>query len=79
MDIAVVVNLNARRGSERFAAWARKVLPNSKVVATRSVDDVNRFVDDTMKGCILDLYRSAVERAYRFYSYGDAMLLPGRM
>lgn len=50
MDIAVVVNLNARRGSERFAAWARKLLPNSKVVATRTVDDVNRFVDEAMKG-----------------------------
>lgn len=45
MDIAVVVNLNSRKGSERFAQWARSVLPTSQVVTTRSVDDVRRFVD----------------------------------
>lgn len=50
MDIAVVVNLNARRGSERFAAWARKTLPSSKVFATKTVDDVQRFVDETAGG-----------------------------
>ena len=27
---------------------------------------------------ILDTYRESVERRYRFYSYGDAMLIPGR-
>jgi len=50
MDIAVVVNLNSRRGSERFASWARRLLPRSKVVATRSVDDVQRFVDESLRG-----------------------------
>lgn len=50
MDIAVVVNLNARRGSERFAEWARKTLPSSKVVATKTVEDVHRFVDDAASG-----------------------------
>lgn len=50
MDIAVVVNLNARKGSERFAEWARKTLPRSKVVATRSVEDLHRFVDDAASG-----------------------------
>ncbi|MBE2248999.1 MAG: diacylglycerol kinase [Myxococcus sp.] len=52
MDIAVVVNLNARRGSERFAAWARKALPGSRVVATRTADDVKRFVDDAARGTV---------------------------
>lgn len=46
MDIALVVNLNARRGSQRFAEFARSVLPNSRVIATRSVDEVERFVDE---------------------------------
>ncbi|MFT3710791.1 MAG: diacylglycerol kinase family protein [Archangium sp.] len=46
MDIAFVVNLNARKGSHRFADFARRVLPNSRVVATRSVDEVERFVDE---------------------------------
>ncbi|MBL8913810.1 MAG: diacylglycerol kinase [Archangium sp.] len=46
MDIALVVNLNARRGSHRFAAFAKKMLPNSRVIATRSVEEVDRFVED---------------------------------
>lgn len=45
MDIDVVVNLNARRGSERFAAWAQQTLPGSRVVATRSAEDLNRYLD----------------------------------
>lgn len=49
MDISVVVNLNARRGSERFAAWARTMLPASKVFATKSAEDLKRFVDDARR------------------------------
>jgi hypothetical protein len=49
MDIAVVVNLNARKGSERFAAWAKEALPESRVVTTRSMDDVHRFVEDSQR------------------------------
>ena len=45
MDIALVVNLNARRGSQRFADFAQQALPRSRVVATRSAEDVTRFVD----------------------------------
>lgn len=48
MDIAVVVNLNSRRGSERFAEWARRLLPSSKVIATRTAEDVKRFVDEAV-------------------------------
>ncbi len=47
MNIAVVVNLNARKGSQRFAARARRVLPRSHVVATRSMDDLHRFLDES--------------------------------
>lgn len=45
MDIALVVNLNARRGSQRFADFAQQALPRSRVVATRTAEDVTRFVD----------------------------------
>lgn len=29
--------------------------------------------------CVLEAYREAVRRGYRFYSYGDAMLIPSRV
>ena len=45
MDIALVVNLNARRGTQRFADFAQKALPRSRVVATRTVEDLTRFVE----------------------------------
>ncbi|MDP1824082.1 MAG: diacylglycerol kinase family protein [Archangium sp.] len=45
MDIALVVNLNSRRGSQRFADFAQQALPASRVVATRTLEDVTRFVD----------------------------------
>ncbi len=47
MDIAVVVNLNAKNGSERFASRARVALPRSRVVATRTLEDLHRFVDES--------------------------------
>ncbi len=50
MDIAVVVNLNSRRGSQRFADFARRALPASRVVATRSLDDVAHFVEGLSPG-----------------------------
>ena len=28
---------------------------------------------------VLDLYRTAIDEGYRFYSYGDAMLILGRI
>jgi diacylglycerol kinase family enzyme len=46
MDIAVVVNLNSRRGSKRFADWAQRALPSSRVIATKTLEDVERFVDE---------------------------------
>lgn len=45
MDIAVVVNLNSRRGSQRFADFAQRALPTSRVVTTKSLDDVTRLVE----------------------------------
>lgn len=50
MDIAVVVNLSARKGSHAFAARARKTLPRSRVVATSSLDELHRFVEETARG-----------------------------
>lgn len=49
MDIALVVNLNSRKGSHRFAEFARRVLPASRVVTTRTVEDVARFVSGLEK------------------------------
>ena len=45
MDIALVVNLNSRRGTQRFADFAQQALPASRVVATRTLEDMTRFVD----------------------------------
>lgn len=50
MDIAVVVNLSARKGSHAFARRARERLPGARVIATRSLDDLNRFVDEAASG-----------------------------
>jgi diacylglycerol kinase family enzyme len=47
MDIAVVVNLSARKGSRAFAELAREKLPTARVIATRSLADLQRFVDET--------------------------------
>jgi len=49
MDIAVVVNLSARKGSPHFASWAQAQLPKARVVATRSLDELHRFVDETSR------------------------------
>ncbi|MEW6432974.1 MAG: diacylglycerol kinase family protein [Myxococcota bacterium] len=47
MDIAVVVNLSARKGSHAFAAMAKAKLPTARVIATQSLSDLERFVDET--------------------------------
>ena len=43
MDIAVVVNLRARRGSETVARAFRSALPRARVVASRSLDEALDF------------------------------------
>ena len=45
MDVAVVVNLHARRGSEAVGQMVREQLPNARVRVTRSLDDVRRWID----------------------------------
>jgi diacylglycerol kinase family enzyme len=44
MDIAVVVNLRARGGSEAFGRVVRERLPQARVVVTRSLDEVRQFI-----------------------------------
>lgn len=43
MDIAVVVNLCARRGSAAVADSCRRALPNARIVASRSMDETRDF------------------------------------
>jgi hypothetical protein len=42
-DIAVLVNLKARRGSERVASWVRRELPGARIHSSRSLDDALGF------------------------------------
>lgn len=44
MDVAVVVNLKARRGSESIGRMVRDLLPRARVSVTRSLDDVRSFL-----------------------------------
>ena len=43
MDIAVVVNLKARRGTERVARACRAALPDARILASRSLDEALGF------------------------------------
>lgn len=45
MDIAVVVNLRARRGSQRVADACREVLPDAKVMVSGSLDEAMGFAE----------------------------------
>jgi diacylglycerol kinase family enzyme len=45
MDVAVVVNLRARRGSEDVARLVRDRLPGARLAVTRSLGDVQRWID----------------------------------
>jgi len=45
MDVAVVVNLHARKGSERVGRLVRERLPHARVRVTRTLDDVRRWID----------------------------------
>jgi Diacylglycerol kinase catalytic domain len=46
VDIAVVVNLRARRGSERVVRACRESMPAARVMASRSLDDALDFARD---------------------------------
>ncbi|EYF05686.1 diacylglycerol/lipid kinase family protein [Chondromyces apiculatus] len=43
MDIAVMVNLQARRGSERVARACEAELPSARILMSRSLGDLERF------------------------------------
>jgi len=46
MDIAVVVNLRARRGSQKVARACQEHLPTARVLASRSLDETLGFARD---------------------------------
>jgi diacylglycerol kinase family enzyme len=46
VDIAVVVNLRARRGSERVVRACRELLPDARLMVSRSLDDALGFARD---------------------------------
>ncbi len=46
MDIAVVVNLRARRGSEKVARACQEHLPSARVIASRSLEEALGFARD---------------------------------
>jgi len=45
MDVAVVVNLRARRGSAQLGRMIAERLPRARVAVTASLDDLRRFID----------------------------------
>ncbi|MBI2393882.1 MAG: diacylglycerol kinase [Deltaproteobacteria bacterium] len=46
MSVAIVLNLHARRGSERVAAMIRALLPRARLAVTRSLDEARAFFRD---------------------------------
>jgi hypothetical protein len=55
-DIAVLVNLKARRGSERVASACRRELPGARVHSSRSLDDALGFareLTDTLPDLVI--------------------------
>lgn len=49
VDIAVVVNLHARRGSESVARTLSQALPSARVLASRSLDETRDFALDALR------------------------------
>jgi diacylglycerol kinase family enzyme len=47
-EVAAVVNLRARRGSESIGRMVREILPAARVRVTRSLDEVRRWIDDDL-------------------------------
>jgi len=46
MSVAIVLNLRARRGSERVARMIRALLPRARLAVTRSLEDARAFLRD---------------------------------
>ena len=47
MNVDVVVNLRARRGSRAVADVCRRAFPGARILASRSLDEVTRFASQT--------------------------------
>jgi len=50
MDVDVVVNLRARRGSRAVAEVCRRAFPRARILASRSLDEVTAFARETAQG-----------------------------
>jgi diacylglycerol kinase family enzyme len=58
MDVAVVVNLHARRGSEAIGRMIRDRLPDARVRVTRSLDEVRAWIEHELAPSPPDLILS---------------------
>ncbi len=48
-DIAVLVNLRARRGSEGMGGLVQRFLPRARVALTRSLEEARAWISDTLR------------------------------
>ncbi|NVJ09292.1 diacylglycerol kinase, partial [Myxococcus sp. AM001] len=48
-NIAVLVNLRARRGSEGMGGLVQRFLPRARVALTRSLDEARAWISDTLR------------------------------
>ena len=49
MNLAVMVNLHARRGSERIGGLVQRLFPRARLALTRSVDEARAWVDEQLR------------------------------
>src|SRR5688572_22604209 len=49
MNIAVLVNLRARKGSEVIGSLVRRFLPRARVALTRSVEEARAWIDQQLR------------------------------
>ncbi len=48
MNIAVMINLRARRGSERIGGLVERMFPGARLVFTRSLEDARRWISEQL-------------------------------
>jgi len=49
MNIAVLVNLRARKGSEGIGGLVRRFLPRARVALTRSLEEARTWIDQQLR------------------------------
>jgi diacylglycerol kinase family enzyme len=49
MNLAVMVNLHARRGSERVGALVQRLFPRARLALTRSLDEARTWIDQQLR------------------------------